>query len=68
MGLGGSFFSPLFWTFLGLMIPGTFWAWSLALAGFCLAVALDDSGRGLCSRFGVDSPAVNRAAVVRSLL
>ena len=30
-------------------------------------LALDDSGHGLCSRFGVDSPAGNRAAVALSL-
>ena len=50
------------------------WAWSLSrwilfgVRGFCLAVALDDSGHGLCSRFGVDFPAGNRAAVALSFV
>ena len=41
---------------------------SLMIAGPCFGLALDDSGHGLCSRFGVDSPAGNRAAVALSFV
>ena len=59
------------------MIPGVdSWAVAVALSLDSLwsswpwipfGLALDDSRRGLCSRFGVDSPAGNRAAVAWSL-
>ena len=60
------------------------WSLALALAWIPFGLALDDSGvngcggavvgspddsgRGLCSRFGVDSPAGNRAAVALSFV
>ena len=59
------------------MIPGVdSWAVAVALSldsvwsswpWIPFGLALDDSRRGLCSRFGVDSPAGNRAAVAWSL-